>query len=278
MLKYPQIYTGIIAIVLQSQAEYFNGNETAKYQNSIIKCDNNTDCIVDCNEDYSCKNATINCPSDPSQSCTVLCPINVQESCDYVNINWNPLAYNSLSCHHRSCHQTPYPPPINDNTPYTIICDHVYGCRGTVIKCPKHAPCNIHCTNLGSCAEAYIYCPDTADCNLHCTGSLACANAIIYWPSDLNLANFTCPDGGQQCNLIQKPKIINSNTTDIWNNVTRVFDCKDEKQCASSTINCPTEGYCLVNCSSSIGACTSSIINCPLYGDCHIICNDIQSA
>ena len=87
---------------------------------------------------------------------------------------------------------------------------------------------------------------------------------------DPNLANLTCPDGGNQCIPIQEPKIINTNTTMIWNNVTRTFICSNPTDCKSSFINCPNNDRCTVFCAK--GACQDSIINCPIDADCSIIC------
>ena len=197
-------------------------------------------------------------------------------SCNYANINWIQGAKNSLSCDYNTCSRTPYPQSLNDNTSYTVNCNEEDECRGTIIECPKYVPCYINCIGYESCRSSIIYCPISELCNVECRGSDACRFAIVHWSSNHSLANFTCPDGGDQCNLIRAPQLINMDTNNIWNNRTQTFECTKEKQCTSSVIDCPSQGTCIINCTSQLsvqGVCAASTINCPTDGDCIVICN-----
>ena len=253
------------------------GDGDYKYQNTVLNCNNDSDCIVNCTNYYSCRNATINCPINPFYDCTVVCI--GDRSCLFADINWTKGANNSLSCDYHKCSRTLYPLSSNDNTSWTVNCRKDYECFGTIIQCPQSAPCYVNCIGEGSCWDSIFHCPTSELCDIKCIGTKACLAAIVYWPSDYDFANFTCPDGGTQCNLIEAPKIINYEANNIWINRTRTFECTEEKQCTSSIINCPSQERCIINCTASSstwwkgGVCAGSIINCPTDSDCSIICD-----
>ena len=266
-------------IIQRSQALIYNGSyfsttTNEQYQNQILNCDQDTNCVIQCNQWYSCRNATVNCPQNSAYSCNISCLYN--NACAYMNINWFQGANNSLVCDGTTaCYKTPYPPSSDDFTLYTITCDEVYECYHAIITCPKHATCTIKCYDRESCDSSIIYCPLTANCNVECIGAGACSYATVYWPPDHNLANLICPDGGWQCNFIKNPISINSSTTAIWDSISRTFDCTAVKQCTSSTINCPEDGDCIINCMEE--SCAGAVINCPTNGDCRISCDGTYS-
>ena len=69
-----------------------------------------------------------------------------------------------------------------------------------------------------------------------------------------------------------KNVIIDSNTNNTWNSTTNSFECNQDKECASSIINCSAQESCSVYCSAS-AACVTLTINCPKDADCSIICD-----
>ena len=134
-----------------------------------------------------------------------------------MNINWHQGSNNSLTCNIFSCQYTPYPPPIDDNTSYTISCLEDYSCYGTILTCPRFAACNIKCYGPNSCRDSIIYCPSTAKCNLECIDNLACRRSRVYWSSNPELANLTCNVGeSRRCDSTQNPVTIDQTTTSIW--------------------------------------------------------------
>ena len=88
---------------------------------------------------------------------------------------------------------------------------------------------------------------------------------MLWSYHSLATSTFVCPDGEKQCNLINAPAIINSTNNIIF--------CDQEKECASSVINCPSDGRCIVYC-QNYGSCSGAIINCPRNGDCDIYCDN----
>ena len=246
------------------------------YEDDIIKCDNGSDCSISCGGSYTCRNTTIYCPTSDN-SCSVSC--SGSYSCQYTDIHWvqgNVNSVNSLSCGTSDCFRVREPPSISEDEPLLVNCDGSSECYGKIITCPSNAQCQVLCTGSSSCQHAIIYCPDTNICNVVCTGSSACYLAVVHWSYDPSIPSgsttLACPDGGNQCNLIQAPTIINPPN----NNRTYNLLCKDPKECASATINCPSDGHCLINCLNE-GSCSGSIINCPSNEDCQILCTGSYS-
>eukprot|EP01084_Bolivina_argentea_P150764 263251_1 len=216
---------------------YFDGSSKNKYENQILNCDNDMDCKIICSNFQSCLNSTINCPTNKTKACTVLCQWD--DACDYANINWNQgeNINNTLTCSGQHCYTNPagcfdidsacdkvsYPPPINDNTSYILNCSTKDECEGVIITCPKHAQCNIICSGYTACSDAIINCPLTAECNVECTGYHGCRGTIINWSTDINLASLICPDDAPfaQCNYVSMPTILNA----VDDNTTAIFHC-----------------------------------------------------
>ena len=245
-----------------NRGHYFTTSSSSKYRNEIIKCDDGYDCTITCSYSSSCYNTTIFCPNS-TNACKITC--SGSRSCDYADIQWIPGNTNSLTCSSSGCFRTPYPPSTNTNTQLSIYCDSDYKCHGTIITCPDNAECQVICSGDSSCREAIIHCPSNHLCNVVCTGEYGCYNAIVHWKAS-GSSTFVCPAGGNQCNLINSPKTINAtNNEDSY-----TFICDQNKQCASSIINCPSNGNCFVHCSGS-NSCAGSIINCG-HGDCNILC------
>ena len=264
----------------------------SQWQNEVIQCNNNDECIVNCDETNCCRNATLNCPI-LNHRCQITCQ--AAWSCYNMDINWTPTSNNSLDCDGNiHCRDTLYPPPINDTTPYNITCDQRYKCAGTILQCPVNANCNIICSQSNSCRSSTVYCPTNADCNIKCSSTFSCEESIIYCPSN-GKCNVECTGGSSSCgnsvvywsqvnesyaslycpsscNSIQLPKILDP----PWNDEAWTQHCTAPYYCHSATINCPTNGDCVVNC---IGdhTCTASTINCPINGKCHIVCDGEES-
>ena len=250
----------------------FYGDTYYKYKNQIIKCYDNKDCNIICSAQLSCWNTTIDCPLNAS--CNIECISDDNEwSFTTMTINWIPGNSNMLACVTNNdtmtgCYRVPYPPSINDITPYTIHCDTERQCSGILVTCPNDAECNIICDYDYSCENAVIQCPSTAICNLQCIGYESCIGTMILWSKNPALANLTCPEGGSQCNLIQSPSILYA--PNDYQSYT--FECYQYKQCASKIIKCPINADCFVRCIHNV-ACAGITVYCPLNGDCNIICS-----
>ena len=250
----------------------FNAGSTSyRYDNHILQCNNGSDCTVSCSAAFSCRGTTVLCP-ESDNACTVSC--SADSSCHYTDIHWIPGNTNTLSCSAPStyCYWTRYPPSPSPITPLTVNCDSELECYGQVITCPDNAQCQVLCTGTSSCLNAFIICPSSAGCNIFCTGTSSCSYAVVIWSFEsfaLAASSLACPDGGDQCNFIRTPAIINP----PHNNKTYNLICDGPKECASSVINCPEHGHCIITCLGD-GSCAGSIMNCPLNADCSIICSN----
>ena len=279
-------------IFISAPKQIFDCKYEYQWEDEVIQCNNNDECLVKCNQNRCCHNATVNCPI-LNHGCHVKCSDTF--ACNDMYINWIPGHNNTLDCN-GYCNNTPYPPPINDNSAYNVTCDQDAECLGTIIRCPTDAACHISCSAYRSCRNSIIYCPTNGDCNIVCTSTVSCAASIIYCPaigkcnlectgiescrdslvywSQVNdsYASLLCPSGGNQCNFIKSPKILNSPRNDAsWTHW-----CNTPYYCHSSTINCPRNGDCIVNCLGD-HTCFASIINCPINGECHIVCDGEES-
>ena len=249
----------------------FSSSSTYYYQDDTLVCTNNADCYVSCGSTYTCRNTTIYCPTSDN-ICSVSC--SGTNSCWYTDIHWVQGNQNSLSnCDSDDCKRVHYPPPESDDTQLLINCDGSYECAYQTITCPDNAICQVLCTESYSCGYSIIHCPSTSLCHVGCTGSNACYQAVVHWSYDPSAtSSLACPDQGNQCDLIQSPTIINPpNNNNIYNLI-----CKDNKECASATINCPSNGHCIINC-VGYASCSGSIINCPSNAPCQVICTDSYS-
>lgn len=213
----------------------FNGDSDEKYQTDTLDCDDNVGCQVSCTRRNACQGSNILCPSNNSDcivtcsstsnshfsQCTVaniICPASIgdctvicnrfaswQTTCKGLAINWNPSNTNTLQCDD-TCNGVPYPPPINDNTPFVVNCDSTNECYGTIIICPRYAVCTISCSGSGSCQNAVINCPETANCDITCSASDSCTDTTINWSSTPNLGSLTCANPSSYCpNVIDPP-------------------------------------------------------------------------
>ena len=263
-------------IINQYSGSIFNGNYSNKYFNSILNCDNNNDCYINCESDNSCFNGTVNCPINQDTKCEISCI--GSNACMFLDINWYQTANNSLYCANGACTVTPYPPPIDDNISYTYLCDEANECKGLILTCPDNAKCNIICSAQTSCYGNRIYCPSTAPCNIQCTAQNSCQYSIVFWSTNQHLANVTCTDSAN-CNRIQLPSIMNA-TNYTNNSIPYTFKCLTAKACNSAVLNCPKDTDCIVECSgaSGIATCVGITINCPINGNCHITCNPMSSS
>ena len=272
------VYVLILLITCATSQPIYTGNnftssQSGVYENAILQCDDNADCTIDCDSDRGCYNATIFCPSTMNK-CTILCDVDMTTpNCDYLDIHWIQGNVNTLTCGIFTCARVPYPPPIDDNTEYLVNCNTKGACSGTIITCPDNAKCVVVCSGWTSCVETVINCPSTAQCNVYCNDTDSCIAASVIWSSDHSLAYLDCPWGGYTCNYINPPSYLNP----INNNSNYTFICDGSKECASSTINCPTNADCQVNCIDFVG-CSGATINCPQQnGECRIICGGKRS-
>ena len=157
--------TTLTAIIVNNGSN-FDG-DTIQYSNEIINCVNHKDCNITCSSG-NCDNTTVYCPAELNTSCSITCTNN--NACDYMDIIWIPANSNSLKClADWACSYVAYPPPINDYTPYEVICNDSQSCRLIFITCPDHASCYIECSGDESCNNVVIHCPSTATCSVNCT-------------------------------------------------------------------------------------------------------------
>eukprot|EP01084_Bolivina_argentea_P001551 2864_1 len=109
-------------------------DKTSACENTAITCPISQDCSVTCtmtDEEWnnggdfdSCKGATITCPTSNNKSCSVTCSTSQytdQRGCNDLNIIWNDSGgiNNILQCD-KSCRNVPYPPPIDNDTPFIV--------------------------------------------------------------------------------------------------------------------------------------------------------------
>ena len=277
-VKQPNITDGTV-----TNGSYFLANWSHPHRNTIINCIDNIDCSVHCigkvhNDTYPisfpCFNSTINCPKNAS--CSVSCIIgDSNDACMFLKINWIPGNNNKLQCDYWTCFpMISYPPPIDDNTPYQIDCNTENECWYAQMKCPKNAECTINCIEDSVCGHTDIFCPESASCNVNCTGRGSCLYMVVHWASNPSYAHLNCPEHSS-CDLqLQLPSIYNAPSNDT----PHIYNCSSISQewrpsgtqCQSSTLNCPKDADCIVNCEGS--ACIGVTINCPINGNCKIIC------
>eukprot|EP01084_Bolivina_argentea_P046246 85166_1 len=263
-------------------------DRTSACENTAITCPTSQDCSVTCamteeswtnGGDFdSCKGATITCPTSNSKKCTVTCSTSQytdQRGCNNLNIIWNNGGGNNniLQCD-KSCTNVPYPPPIDNNTPFIVNCDSAEECFGTIITCPTNAQCDITCSQTSSCQNAIINCPLDSNCNVICSATDACNSAIINWSSTAGLGNLQCTIGGNEClNVIPPIKII----LPINDNTDLTVNCDIINECFNANITCPTNANCNIICSAT-NACKDSNIQCPINnGNCFITCSGISA-
>ena len=101
---------------------------------------------------------------------------------------------------------------------------------------------------------------------------------LIRWSSNLDFAHLNCSNSGTMwddylglvtdCNWATLPSIF-----DPPNNDTKYsYNCT-EKQCISSTLNCPMDADCIINCIER-ESCPGATINCPINGNCKLVCDE----
>ena len=145
---------------------------------------------------------------------------------------------------------------------------HYIKCFEAQIQCPQNAECNITCNGHWVCEQATIICPEYTPCNVNCISSTtACEYMIIHWSSNPDYAHLTCTNDAD-CNYAKLPSIINPPNNDT----NYSYNCTD-KQCISSTLNCPTDADCIINCLRG-DSCIAATINCPINGNCILICGE----
>ena len=215
----------------------------------------------------------------PEKACTIHCI--GSDSCNDLKHHWTAGANNTLLCNYNSCYLTDYPSPVDDNTPYAIICDYErsLGCYGTIFHCPQNASCNIIC-HTDSCPFSGINCPETALCNISCLSTTVCWGTTVKWSQDPDsspsLSTLDCPDGGTQCDAMKESAIIQPlNNTD--NDNSESFICDGNKECMGSIMECAPDKNCSIYCIESGRVCTSSVIYCSIEGNCEVHCDGFET-
>ena len=252
---------------------YFNGIQKSQFENAVLDCEDDIDCIVNCSAEASCRGTDILCPITNNTACNVTCNSN-QFTCQSLDILWIPGQPNTLKCN-PGCYDVPYPPPIDDNTPYSIHCDDENKCGYlTSIQCPKNAECNITCIGDRVCPSVEIFCPESASCNVNCVGRLSCADMIVHWSSNLEYAHLNCNEDTGCYYWTKLPSILYppDNNADYEYGDFRDFE---GDYAVSATVNCPTDGDCIVEC--RMGSCVGATINCPINGNCEVHCTALES-
>eukprot|EP01083_Nonionella_stella_P080135 220023_1 len=192
----------------------------------LITCPKHARCDIVCTAS-GCPYAIILCPSDAV--CNIVC--NGTRSCYNMHPKWSDiLGLGSLSCDgERSCQNILFPPVI-DNLPLTITCD-----------------------NTSQCNSARIICPTNATCTVQCVANSACYNTEIIWSTLPGLGSLIC-SGDYSC--------AGTNFPPQLPNVPYIAKCNETSKCRWSTILCPTNADCIVQCIGS-NACLDAVMVWP---------------
>eukprot|EP01083_Nonionella_stella_P219633 786576_1 len=179
----------------------------------LITCPKHARCDILCIAERSCDFAIVSCPLDAE--CNFVC--NGSYSCRYLHAKWSSIpGLGSLSCNgEEACKGVWFPPPDPD-TPTLITCD-----------------------NIEECQQARIECPTNADCTIQCIADRACYHANIIWPSLPALGTLLC-DGESSCST--------SNFPPQPPNVPYTVKCNETSKCLDSTILCPANADCIIQC------------------------------
>lgn len=130
------------------------------YKDSIIDCEEDQPCMVQCESDQSCQNATINCPSD--SYCVIQCYGYL--SCSGAIINANPQSTIShvVCIGNSSCSNAIIHGGI-ESTLY-LYCQSPDSCRDSVIDAALTSQLKMFgCTAPGSCWDLTLICPPNID-------------------------------------------------------------------------------------------------------------------
>eukprot|EP01083_Nonionella_stella_P150887 481355_1 len=217
---------------------HFDSIRPNEFEGMTLHCADNQPCSITCDEEYSCRSASIICP--PTESCEVDC--SADNSCRSPSITWPTEAgLGSLLCSGQwACNGVNFPTP-NASAPYSVPCD-VYG----------------------TCFDATINCPASASCEVDCSADYSCHSASITWPTEAGLGSLSC-SGKWACYGVNFPIPNPSEPYSVL--------CGGAKGiCSQATINCPASASCEVDCSADY-SCQAATLNCPASANCSITCN-----
>ena len=181
-----------------------------------------------------------------------------------------------------------------------INCNDSYACLQANISCSNNADCTLNCLNDHSCLNSATRCL-RGTCLLNCHGERSCSQSAAECSGDTCL--FTC-NGRDSCsnsvvkyshgkhtlnckhyrscshlslNCSGESCITNCDYDYACEYMTLhcirgncTINCRDYFACRSSTVLCPSDGLCIVNCSNSYSysACRYSDFTCPAGGYC----------
>eukprot|EP01083_Nonionella_stella_P051848 137687_1 len=227
---------------------HFDSIRPNEFEGMTLHCADNQPCSITCDEEYSCRSASIICP--PTESCEVDC--SADNSCRSPSITWpTEVGLGSLLCSGKwACRAVNFPIP-NPSEAYHVLCGGAKGiCSQATINCPASASCEVDCSADYSCQAATINCPASASCEVDCSADYSCHSASITWPTEVGLGSLLC-SGQWACNGVNFP-IPNASAP-------YSVPCDVYGTCFDATINCPASASCEVDCSADYSCHSASI-------------------